>query len=502
MSTLTSLARAIAADSGRAQPSCTVRHVHVSERPLVFIPLALAGEANAPLAALVGDDPATPTLLIVPEPRDRDQRFAFAADLAAVVLRYIRTYLAAEEPVGARKTKEEEDTRYADAPQLLVPNPAGIAFTRLLGRSTRFRRAEGEYAVAESVPVLGRWLTFFAERAEHPASSLMLAVTEALAMHWATGQSPVEDLNLGALLGWIDPPPGLSGAQAAALAEDPVRCPPAGPATDPTFDNEILEARIIAVRTGRLTGGGRAYDRAKTALTDALATQLEPTWTLMWRAVALLGRLPAGAHVQTRWDTDKAAFTWHARHLRDGGPPQPRRDGAVAAARRLANAERIQDMVAAQRAFDDPLVMAEHRMTGEAFAGRVAAAEPDRLDATGRRRVLRPRITVETADLDFAAQDAELTSPARPAQKARVIAITAAGPRNAIVLELKGGMGRALTPEPGTVPAVGECVSYAAFSDGYQPPPAFPDPEDTPWTHGGPPPPYVPADEDAREDWS
>ncbi len=43
---------------------------------------------------------------------------------------------------------------------------------------------------------------------------------------------------------------------------------------------------------------------------------------------------------------------------------------------------------------------------------------------------------------------------------------------------------------------------YAAFSDAYQPPRAFPEPEDTPWTHGGQPPPYVPAEEDAWEAWS
>jgi hypothetical protein len=488
--------------------------VHISDRPLVFIPLALAGEANAPLAAILGDRPQAPNLLIVPEPRDRDQRFAFAADLAAVILPYLTGYLpaepAAEAPAPAEDRAEApapardraEDPAPKGAPQLLVPNPAAVAFTRLLGRSTRFRRTEGQYAVPESVPVLGRWLTFFTERAEHPASSLMLAATDALALHWATGQSPVEDRNLGTLLGWIDPPPGLTGAEAAALAEDPVHCPPAGPATDPTFDNEVLAPRILAVRTARLTGDGRARERAEKALADALATQLEPTWALLWRSVELLKRIPQGAHVEARWNADKAAFGWHARRLRDGGPPQPRRDGAVSAARRLANAERIQEMVAAQRAFDDPLIMAEHRMTGEAFAGQIVAAEPDRLDATGRRRVLRPRITVETGDLDFAAAEADLTSATRPAQKAKVVAVTNAGPRTRIVLELKGGMGRALTPEPGTVSAVGEHISYAAFSTAYQPPPAFPDPEETPWTHGAPPPPYVPVDDDAREDWS
>jgi hypothetical protein len=495
VSTLTSLARAIAVASGTAQRTCTVRHVHISQRPLVFIPLALAGEANAPLAAMAGDHPEAPSLLIVPEPRDRDQRFVFAAELAAVILGYIQGYATEEEQAGP-------DTRYADAPQLLIPNSAGIAFTRLLGRSTRFRRTDGPYAVPESVPLLGRWLSFLTDRTESPASSLMLAMTDALAAHWATGQSPVEDRNLGALLGWIDPPPGMSGAQAAAEAEDPLRCPPAGPSTDPTFDNEVLEQRILAVRTARLTGDGRAYERARTALTGALAAQLEPAWALMWRAVDLLRAVPEGAHVRARWDNDKAAFTWHARHLADGGPPQPRRDAAVSAARRLANLERVQEMLAAQRAFDDPLVMAEYRMTGEAFAGRVVAAEPDRTDGSGRRRVLRPRVTLETEDEVPVDPDAALTSPARPRQTARIVTATRAGHTMRIVLELRGGMGRSLSPEPGSVPAVGERICYAAFGDAYQPPPPFPAPEDTPWTHGGPPLPYVSSDDDAREAWS
>jgi hypothetical protein len=93
----------------------------------VFIPLALAGAASAPLAAMAGDRPSAPTLLVVPEPRDRDQRFAFAAELSGLLLPYIQSYVSAEEPTGGR----EPGIRYADAPQLLVPNPAAVAFTRL-----------------------------------------------------------------------------------------------------------------------------------------------------------------------------------------------------------------------------------------------------------------------------------------------------------------------------------------------------------------------------------
>ncbi len=497
MSTLTALARARAVASAVAQPVSTVRHVHVSDRPLVLIPLALAGEASAPLAAMVGDDPGSARLLVVTQPRNRDQRFAFATALATVILGYIDTFRSAMEDVSSGADREPRQ-RFADAPQVLVPNRAGIGFVRLLGRSTRFRRSDGEYAVDPAVPLLGRWLTFLAERAEYPGSCLLLAATEALTLHWASGQSPVEDLNLAALLGWVDPPSGMTGPEAAAAAEDPLTCPPAGPATDPTFDNEVLAPLIAAC--ARASGDAAAH-RAQASLRAALSGQLTPTWKLMWRTVGLLRGLPPGGRVAPRWDADKDAFTGYVTYLGEGGPPQPRRDSAVAAARRLDWLERAQAGYAIQRALDDPLVMAEYRMTGEAFAGIVTAAEPGRIDATGRRRKLRPLITVTTEDPVRIEVGTVLSTPGRPGQKALVVSVSAGRPAR-VILELSGGMGRALTPVPGSVPEVGDRLCYTTLSDSYQRSWPFPAREQTPWTHGGPPPEYVPADEDASEVWS
>jgi hypothetical protein len=57
-----------------------------------------------------------------------------------------------------------------------------------------------------------------------------------------------------------------------------------------------------------------------------------------------------------------------------------------------------------------------------------------------------------------------------------------------------------LTPTPGSVPQVGERVCYTTLSDEYIPPGVFPSPDQTPWTHGGPP---VHIDEgDPAEEWS
>ncbi len=499
MSALTSLARVQAVASGSAQPVATVGHVHLSARPLVFVPLGMAGEAHAPLAAMAGDDPRHPRLLVVAQPRNRDQRFAFAAELAEVVLPYIEGFTGSEEEVRAGRDGQTR-TRFADAPQILVPSLGGIEFARLLGRSTRFRRTSGDYAVASSVPLLGRWLSFFAESAINPGSCLLMAATEMLSRHWATGQSSVEDQNLAVVMAWIDPPAGSRGAAAATAAENPLTWPPAGPATDPSFDNEVLGPLMAAYQRA---GSDRARDRVRASLTEALAGQLAPTWKLMWRAVSLLRAMPPAGHVPARWDADKDAFTSYAAYLDEGGFPQPRRDSAVMAARRLNRLERTAARFGAQLAFDDPLIMAEYRLAGEAFAGTVVAVEPGRTDDTGPRRKLRPLITVRTADPVLLDPGATVTDRSRPAQKARILTVPGPGDQpGEVVLELSGGMGRSLTAAPGSVPEIGDRVCYSTLTDDYQPSAEFPPAEETPWTHGGPPAAYLPRDEDTTEEWS
>lgn len=494
MSTLHALARAQAVRAGRAQPVATVAHLHVHRRPLVLVPLALAGEAHAPLAAMVGDHPEHPRLLVVAQPRNRDERFAFAARLAGEVLPYIDRHASAAEPVKAGR---EVRYRFVEAPQVLVPNGGGVGFLRLLGRSLRFRRTTGAYAVAPSVPLLGQWLTFLAGAAEHPGSSLLVAATTALCRHWASGQSPMEDHNLAALLGWIDPPAGLSGEQAARLAEDPERWPPAGPTTDPWFDTRVLAP---AVRRYDRAVGEAARRAAAEALQDALCGVLEPTWGLVWRAVELLGTLPPGASVPVRWAEDRDAFSDFVLRVQSGSPPQPRVDHAVAAAARLARLERALERYEAQRAFDDPLVLAEYRLAGEAFAGRVSHVDADRVVRRGKRRWPRPYLRLATTDPVRLEPGRVVRAVGRPGQDAEIVSVTAGPAGTEVLLELTSGMGRGTSPEPGSLPRPGDRLCYTTLADAYTPPGAFPDADRTPWTHGGPP--GGPAVVDALEEWS
>jgi hypothetical protein len=513
VSLITTLARLEAVRTGRAQPAATVRHRHLSDRPLVFVPLITAGEAGAPLGALVGTDRDTPRLLVVPQPRDRDLRFAFLAELAGIVLPHVEEYADRVEtaertetdPGTGRRVKIEVDL-CADAAQLIVPSRTGIDFVRLLGRSMRFRRTaeeepEAPYPAPPRVPLLGRWLTHYGERARVPGSSLLLAMTDLLGRHWATGQSSLEDQHLGALLAWIAPPDGFpTGAEAARHAElardadGQLRCPPAGPATDPAFDNRLLAPAI------------ERYDRARTALAAAedgleaderlgaltaaeqeiralVESRTRPTWDAVWRGLDLLRELPAGAHVEDRWTRDRWSFTSHRDRVLAGEPPQPRRDDAVTAANKLATREREQARLEAQEALDDPLVMAGRRLSGEAFAGEVVDVVMTYSES--KRPSPRPLVTVRTDDRPHLDERVKVyrSLGGRP-QTAEYVGQDDEG---GLVLRIVDRMGRGKEPEAGSVPGKGDRLCFTLFEHEQRGGAKLPAPEQTPWTHGGPP---------------
>lgn len=485
MTLLAALARLEAATAGRAVPLSRVRHRRLSSTPLVIVPLTLAGDPAAPVAVATGITRGRLQLLTVPQPRNREQRLQLLTRLAQTVLQYITDRQQSTESVAATGTQPAR-TRYTQAPQVLVPNKAARDYIGLLGRSVRFERADGPYAVDPAVPALGKWLTWLADNSDEPGSALLADLTGFLSEHWATGQSPLEDANLAAQLAWIDPPPGMSSLQAALAAEDPVQCPPAGPATDPGFDRAVLGPLIHEYDRYSVAGNSTGTSRVTAEIEDAFHEQIEPAWDAAWHAIALLRGLPEAPAAARRWTDDRDRFTRYSNYLASDGRPQPRRDAPAAAASRLSRLERAQAAYEAQRALEDPYVFAELRTTGEAFTGQVVSAQPTRKVPGGKGRLLlRPTFTVQTTDPVRIRTETVLTCLSYPKLKAKITQVTRTGELADVVLEMSGGMGRGSVPAPGAVPAPGEQVSCTA-DPGYWTPPQFPPPDKTPWTHGGP----------------
>ncbi|MDP9792427.1 hypothetical protein J2S43_000939 [Catenuloplanes nepalensis] len=495
---MSSLARVLAAGSKTPQRVTLYRHLHVSEQPIVMVPIILAGETNAPLAVMVGSDPGRPEVIVTRQPRERAERLRFAERLAGHLLYPIASMAATTQRVDTRRL--ELSVRAIQAPQVWVPNSAGIDYVRLLGRMTRFRSSEGPWAVAPSVRQLGIWLTWLAEQAEFADSCVLVPATRALSAVWATGQSDVEDGNLAAVMAWLAPPPGMAIIDAARRAEDPAVCPPAGPATDPTFDRLFLQPTLRDLASAAAEPARR---QVLNRLTGMLVEQMRPTWDLVWQAIDLLRAEPPAARVARRWERQRDRFTAFHHYVTNGGYPQAKRDNAVRGAQRLAEMEQRLASFDAERAYDDPLVLADYRLAGEAFSGEVVASDPHRRVRGAQRFVTRPLVTVTTTDpvrLDVGQQ---VHDPSRNGQRALITRLDETADGWIVELELQDKMGRGRVPEPGSVPVVGDDVVYTAPADTFvRRGRAWPARENIPWTHGGPPPEPVPVPEDAVEDWS
>jgi hypothetical protein len=84
----------------------------------------------------------------------------------------------------------------------------------------------------------------------------------------------------------------------------------------------------------------------------------------------------------------------------------------------------------------------------------------------------------------------------KSAQSAEAVAtdIVAADIPETVVLRLLGGMGPGRVPKEGSVPEKGDLICWTLFEHAPRGGAELPDPEDTPWTHGGPPGGSPPAD--------
>ncbi|MHC5909213.1 hypothetical protein ACVNF4_35930, partial [Streptomyces sp. S6] len=160
-----------------------------------------------------------------------------------------------------------------------------------------------------------------------------------------------------------------------------------------------------------------------------------------------------------------------------------RRDDAVTAANKLATREREQARLDAQEALDDPLVMAGRRLTGEAFAGEVV--DVAMAYSEGRSPRPRPLVTVRTDDRPHLAERAKVyRSLAGKPQAAEFVTAEADG---VLTLRLLDKMGRGKEPDAGSVPEKGDRICWTLFEHEQRGGAKLPDPEETPWTHGGPP---------------
>ncbi|MCO1658908.1 hypothetical protein [Pseudonocardia humida] len=456
-----------AAATGNAMPRAARCHLRLLRQPMAVAIYKLAGDAASPLAVMYGNDPAAPKLLVAPEPRSREIRFKLLNEFMLDMLTWARSA-----PEG-------------EAPQLLVANPATAKFLGVLGRSLRHPPTGS--AVPPATVLGARHLAWLTERAEHPGSAVVVPLTGALAQHWRTGQSDIEDTQLPATLAWIDPPAAWSGRDAAVAAEAERRSTPAGPTSDPGWDEEL--ARLVGDFND---ARGRSVDPDVVAslagpIVDLCQEALALTWQDLWHGRALLLRLPTATGAAARFAEDAAKWSdW-----RTYGEAPDARIANVDSARRatwmLDERERAQSALEAQQVLDDPLRFAALEADGKALRGTVRAADYARrlVPPGGQRNVIRPLLTIDLPATPPVRPGSDVWSVDDPRVRGCVIARREDPPQ--VDVELRGGL-RPRTGPPALLPGVGETARLMCLSPEPQQPTPLHELRDA-WTHQIPQPP-------------
>lgn len=308
------VARLRALQHGQAVPVVSQRQLVMQPHARVLTLLAMAGEDTSVHAVALGRFGDAPLINICPDPRRRDDQY----DLLRWLLPYIEAYYAECRASGT-------------FPQIWVSSAGALGHLDTLADRLRFTDEP-------DIQRLGNLLTYAGERSPIAGQQALISATAALRAHYATGQQESEDEHLGALLTWIEPPPGRDIFASVAMAEEH----PMGVKTDPRFDRNVLQPAIANFHEARDTGKPDAViGLYRTRIQQSLESVIRPIYAATQRAIALLS--------EARWRPNAGMAELEAEEARvfqrfmidrDGGFNLPYHDRPKASAMKIVAREK------------------------------------------------------------------------------------------------------------------------------------------------------------------
>lgn len=389
MSTFEAMLRLKANHERRAQVRVTHQQVRIADEALALMPIRMAGEDVTIWAIGYGRLHEAMQFDFVPDPRNRDREYGLFGRIGAVVAGYY------------------DDCRVADTtPQVLVVSPAAVKLLDLLADRLRYG-TDGPYAKPPEVITFGEHLTHLAQRWAIPGNQTLLAATDVLTAHFATGQQAADDQHLGADLVWVNPPADPADLWATVAAAETV---PMGVLANPETDNGALADAVEAWNAARRDGVDEPTLAGLEAPIGAvLRTVVEPIYDAIHEAVAAVEDLglPELPSVRDRCADEAWAFRSFMDYLDRPDHRFALRDQPLPAALGLLEREAAADNCAAEATIGDRGMRAKATSAGRAFEARIthhAVATVAGVGASGRRSSRE----VHTLELEAAEPDARI----------------------------------------------------------------------------------------------
>lgn len=468
MSHLDALMTAEAFETGRGRRTSLYRHRRFEPRPLALVLWQLGAEPFSAAALAWGMSEDDYHSAVAGDPRNRTLAFAALLKLATAFNAWFEEPAEHAETVARGKRDYQVATT---APQVVVANGGTLGLLGRLGRRLAYLPTDGDDPADPALVRFGRHLQFLADHAHVPGQQLVIVLTDVMMDNWATGQSAVERQSLAALDAYIEPPQGLHGFEAAALAE----AVPVGPLPSGDDDARLqpLVEKFNEVRSGRTA------PTVVEPLLDRIAVHYAPllksSWRLVWRCLRREAAFEEAPSCERRWREDVWAYTRHMGWVALAGGIRRTRRTARQAVKFMDDLESAQKLLEAETALEDPLRMIPYLLDGKAIQGTVLGIDRDYMELATKRRVRRPLVTLacdEPCRLPVGKTLYWTGEPGGP--EWRIHEVRNAGETSTVVVKLMTS-----SPHPMPAPGAEACFSVLTARQPYR----RLLPEKDPWTH-------------------
>ncbi|MGZ5473786.1 MAG: hypothetical protein ACXWG4_07455, partial [Thermoanaerobaculia bacterium] len=320
-----------------------------------------------------GHPDSTPTILTVPEGRDRDLVSEMASRFAPALLSHLRSP-ALSNPVP------QDRSDLAPMRQVWLPNPSHLDMLHHLAYAYTFTKSGGD---AQAIlNALGRTASWLFRSAGRAGSQQVVVATEALRGAFTFPAEDARQGHLGYLLAWLDE---SEAGEAKQKALDTAERLSISATLDPSVERATLEPLVEAWRAARGEDGTRLTLAEQ--IERALAPELDRRFTLTaaaWRTLRddrrrenrFLQEL-VDASLTDQW------FNWvrtEAAFARGESPYVPSvetdRDPRAAAAS-FEDEAGAAELLKGSLLHDDRELLAEAIATGDAFAGSIVAVSDE-----------------------------------------------------------------------------------------------------------------------------
>jgi len=289
MTEMIAVAILMARDGGTVVKISRERGFPVSKKPLVLIPIAMAGESVSLFGLGVGDGRGPEKVFVCGNPINRDEQYGM---LAAAFSAAEPIILSWEVPLG-------------ELPQIIVTG--GDSARLALGVIDR-----SVYSQRPNLLRVSRRLAWFDKRSDCADSASVLVLPKALGACLATGQDEFGDQHLGAFLEWCAPADGRIWQRVAAAEQLS-----ASGATPPEFDREHLAPAVEKYTEALSNGDAPGAARAKKIIAQLVRDEIDRRYRLACEGLKQLRLFPEGAVVQDIAAQDRGAYLEHVGYVAD-----------------------------------------------------------------------------------------------------------------------------------------------------------------------------------------